>query len=69
MCMLGTVDRIYDLTNKGVCKLNNINNIILDEADKILYTTMIKLVQELLNKHIKPNISNVYFVSKIFVII
>ncbi|GAQ89169.1 DEAD-box ATP-dependent RNA helicase [Klebsormidium nitens] len=46
--LVGTPGRILDLTNKGVCKLNNCTMLVMDEADKLLSPEFQPLCEQLI---------------------
>ena len=40
-CIVGTPGRLKDLINDGSCRLNQINHLVLDEADRMLVSTTV----------------------------
>eukprot|EP00899_Mesostigma_viride_P017911 jgi/Mesvir1/26120/Mv06837-RA.1 len=47
--LVGTLGRILDLTNKGVCNLSNCAIMVMDEADKLLSPEFQPVVEQLVN--------------------
>merc|ERR1711884_724033 len=47
--VVGTPGRIFDLTNKGVCKLNECQVLVMDEADKLLSPEFQPLIEQIIN--------------------
>jgi ATP-dependent RNA helicase DDX6/DHH1 len=46
--LVATPGRVLDLASKGVCKLNNCNMMIMDEADKLLSPEFTPLIEKLI---------------------
>eukprot|EP00877_Chromochloris_zofingiensis_P007973 jgi/Chrzof1/3429/Cz12g25040.t1 len=47
--IVATPGRILDLSNKGVCKLNNCRILVMDEADKLLSPEFQPLIEQLIS--------------------
>jgi len=50
--LIATPGRVLDLADKGVCKLNEVKLMVMDEADKLLSAEFTPVIEQIITKHL-----------------